>query len=473
MSVERAVVIGGSIAGLCAARVLSDFFDEVMIVDRDEFPAGAVERAGVPQSRHVHALLVGGRRQLDRLFPGFDELMRARGALDIDFLRDFATLRPDGWWPPEASGLQTLFASRVLLESVVRELLCARRNVRLLPRHAVGSLRADGTRITGVRLQPRDGGGVTNVDTGLVVDASGRGSQAPAWLAALGLPVPADTVVDGFVGYSTRWYQAPDPWPSEWWWKGVWIDPAGPTDFRAAVLSPVEGGRWVVTAGGLGRHYPPTDEDGFTAALGTLRSPLIAEAVRHATPISPVYCNRQMANRFRHWERWPVALRGFVATGDAVCAFNPVYGQGMTSAAFTAGILADCLDAVGPTSAELPRRFFAAQARFLREPWSMATGADFRYATTEGVRPAGVHLLNPYFDLLFRACVDDLVVRRRLGEVIHMLRPARDLFSPTTIARAALSAARRLTRRDVAPTAIPALPPSRAPHWHAIGNTPG
>ena len=463
MSVDRAVVIGGSIAGLCAARVLSDFFGEVTVVDRDEFPDGAVERAGVPQSRHVHALLVGGRRELDRLFPGFDRLMLERGALDIDFLRDFATLRPDGWWPPEPSGLQTLFASRVLLESVVRELLSVRPNVRFLPRHAVERLIASGDplRVRSVRLQPRDPGGVTSLDAELVVDASGRGSHAPDWLVALGLPAPAETVVDAFAGYSTRWYRAPEPWPAEWWWKGIWLDPAGPHDFRAAVLSPVEGWRWVVTAGGLARHYPPSDPDEFTAALATLRSPLIAEAVGRATPISPVYCHRQMANRFRHYERSDAPLRGFVATGDAVCAFNPVYGQGMTSAAFTAGILAGCIDAVGPTSPELPRRFFAAQAKFLREPWGMATGADFRYATTAGARPLGVRFLNPYFDALFKTCADDPVVRQRFGEVIHMLRPAGALFDPSILVRTAAATLRRLRLPAPART-IPALPPAPA-----------
>jgi 2-polyprenyl-6-methoxyphenol hydroxylase-like FAD-dependent oxidoreductase len=316
--------------------------------------------------------------------------------------------------------------------------------------------------VTGVRLRPRDGAGVTALEAELVVDASGRGSHAPAWLEALRLPVPEETVVDAFVGYSTRWYQAPEPRPREWWWKGIWIDPEGPHDYRAAVLSPVEGGRWVVTQGGLAGHYPPSDEAEFTAALGTLRSPVIAEAVRRATPLSPVYCNRQMANRFRHYERWPARLRGFVAAGDAVCAFNPVYGQGMTSAAFTAGILAGCLDAVGPTSPELPPRFFAAQAAFLREPWAMATGADFRYATTAGDRPSAVRLLNPYLDALFRTCVDDTVVRERLGEVIHMLRPARTLFDPNILLRTAAGTVRHLLTGP-SPTPASASPPT--PRW--------
>ena len=153
-----------------------------------------------------------------------------------------AALRPDGWWSPQESGLKTLFASRVLLESVVRELLGARSNVRLLARHDVTGLVTDGTppRVTGVRLRARDATGVAALEAELVVDASGRGSHAPAWLEGLLLPAPEETVVDAFVGYSTRWYQAPEPWPGEWWWKGIWIDPEGPQDYRAAVADDYE-----------------------------------------------------------------------------------------------------------------------------------------------------------------------------------------------------------------------------------------
>jgi 2-polyprenyl-6-methoxyphenol hydroxylase-like FAD-dependent oxidoreductase len=467
MAEITAVVIGGSIAGMCAARVLSDVCARVTVIDRDEYPAGVGERPGVPQSRHVHALLAGGRRELERLFPGFDRLMLERGALEVDFLRDFATLRAAGWWPPVPSGFTTLFASRALVESILRELLRARANVELVERHAVEDLIAVGDgdpRVTGVRVRARAGGAVETVAADLVVDASGRSSHAPAWLGALGLEPPVDTVVDAFAGYSTRWYQAPplDARPAGWWWKGVWIDPEGPEDHRAAVLFPIEHERWIVTIAGLARHYPPADEAGFSAALADLRSPLLAEAVRLATPISGVVCNRQMANRFRHYERWEVRLPGFVAIGDAVCSFNPVYGQGMTTAGLAAGILAGCLARHGPTDPELPRRFFEAQAAFLQEPWNMATGADFRYPTTAGARPLVMPLFNAYMDALFASSADDPVVRRLLGEVIHMLRPASSLFGPTIVARVALGTVRQRWSGRGTPAPIPAWPPPPA-----------
>src|SRR5207244_2456832 len=140
-----------------------------------------------------------------------------------------------------------------------------------------------------------------------------RGSQAPDWLRALGLEPPANTVVDSLSGYATRWYREPEParWPAEWWWKGIWVDPHEPEHMTAGVLFPVEGGRWIVTIAGIAGHYPPSDEAGFGAALARLRSPIIAHAVQLAEPISPVYSNRAMANRFRPFGRWPERLDGF------------------------------------------------------------------------------------------------------------------------------------------------------------------
>jgi 2-polyprenyl-6-methoxyphenol hydroxylase-like FAD-dependent oxidoreductase len=268
-------------------------------------------------------------------------------------------------------------------------------------------------------------------------------------------------VVNSFAGYSSRWFNAPEPtrWPREWWWKGIWIDIKEPEHMTAGVLFPVEQGRWIVTLGGVAKHYPPSDEAGFMAALSRLRSPIIAEAVRLAEPISPVYCNRAMANRFRHYEQWQERLAGFVALGDAVCAFNPVYGQGMTTGTVSATILADCLKKYGPTNPELPRYFFRAQARFQGDPWRLATGADFRFPQTEGERPLGSRLFDPYMRALFAAAVDDVVLRRRVGEVLNMLKPPASFFALPILARVALGSVRRLFTPSSDGQPIPAMPP--------------
>jgi 2-polyprenyl-6-methoxyphenol hydroxylase-like FAD-dependent oxidoreductase len=459
----HAVVVGGSVAGLCAARVLAGVYDRVTVVERDALPDGTTSRPGVPQARHVHALLVRGRRELERLFPGFDAAMRAAGAQELDFARDFATLRPQGWGPRVDARLPTLYASRGLLERVVRDLLRRQTPVTLRDATVVEGLVLDGAApaaVRGVRVRRRDGGAPEALAATLVVDASGRGSRVLGWLEAAGIPPPAEDVVDPYAAYATRWYQAPPPAsrPAEWWWRGVWIDPVEPHHPTAAVLFPVEDDRWIVTVAGFAGRQPPTDVDGFTTALERLRSPIIADAVRHAAPLSPVHGYGDMRNRFRHFERWPAAPRGLLAAGDAVCAFNPVYGQGMTCAAVSATLLRATLAALGPDHPELPTRFFATQAGFLRDPWDLATGADFRFGTTAGPRPALAALLRRLADGLFEIATDDPDLLTRVGEVLNLVRPVRDLFLPDVAPLVAAGALRRALRPRRVLRQLPAVP---------------
>ena len=313
-------------------------------------------------------------------------------------------------------------------------------------------------------MRSRDGGGEREIEADLVADVSGRGSKSPAWLGELGLEPPAETVVDSYAGYSSRWFNAPAPErrPREWWWKGIWLDPKIPEHMNAGVLFPLENNRWLVTLAGIGKQYPPNDEPGFMAMLDRLRSPIIAEAVRLAEPISPVYSNRSMANRWRHYEKWKGRLDGFVALGDAVCAFNPVYGQGMTSGAVSATILRESLKQHGVSSPELPPSFFKALARFAAGPWSMATGADFAVPETQGERPRLGWLFGPVMQRILAAANDDDVVRNRMGEVFNMLKPPAAMFAPPILGRTLLATTRRAVKRRPQSAAIPAMPPPAA-----------
>jgi 2-polyprenyl-6-methoxyphenol hydroxylase-like FAD-dependent oxidoreductase len=463
MGSTHAIVIGGSMAGLCAARVLAGFYDKVTVIDRDAYPAGAHERPGVPQSRHVHALLMRGRLELDRLFPGFEQTMLERGALEINFGRDFATLRRDGWAERRPNAITTLFASRVLIEATVRELIRKVPNVELIERaEAVGfeTARGETLRVSGVKVNPRDGGAAFTLSGDLIIDASGRATKIPSWIEAMSLPAPPETVVDSHTGYASRWYKVnPQRRPKDWWWKGVWIDPIAEDFSTAGVVFPVENNRMIVTMAGIGGHYPPIDEDEFTARLAQLRSPIIAEEVALAEPMSQVYSYRHMANRWRHYEKWGARLDGFIALGDSSCAFNPVYGQGMTTGALSALMLGECLAKNGINDAEVPRKFFAAQARFQAEPWGLATGADFRIPGTEGKRPMINRVIDPLLGKMFLVANDDPEIGDRIGEVINMMKPPSALFEPSLLRLIAKAWSRRLIRGRRPRHAAAAMPP--------------
>ncbi|MGH8011330.1 MAG: FAD-dependent oxidoreductase [Candidatus Binataceae bacterium] len=444
MGPTHAIVIGGSFSGLTTGRVLSEFFDKVTVFDRDSFPNGVQDRAGVPQARHVHGLLTRGLQEYERLFPGLERMALERGATFHDHTWDFVVLRPQGWQARYRSGLPFLSASRELIESCVRELFRLNPKVELYERTTVTGLRVsrDGPRCTGVIVP--SGGGKKVIEADLIVDASGAVSRAPAWLQAAGLTPPEETVVDPLAGYSSRWFQGPprDQWPPQWWWwAGAYIR-RRPDDVIEANFQLKEHDRWHLTLSGFNRRYPPTHEDEFMAMLPRLRSPVIAEMVRMMEPISPVYANRAIRNRWRRYERWRERLDGFIAIGDAYCAYNPVYAQGMTAAVISALALRECLKKYGPADARLPLEFFAAQARVQRDPWLFSAGVDLRFPFTIGQHPLSLRLFNFYLDSVGGA-IRDPMVRQRLGEVAQLVRPLSDLFEPSIVGKASLAALKR------------------------------
>jgi 2-polyprenyl-6-methoxyphenol hydroxylase-like FAD-dependent oxidoreductase len=444
----HAVVIGGSMAGLLAARVLSDRFRRVTVVDRDRFPEEPGFRKGVPQSRFPHVLLPGGLQVLRRLFPGIVEELVCAGAVRYLWPRDALWLTAGGWsgrFAHEGEGRGALSQSRELVEWVVRRRVEALGNVRILEgREAIGLLAStDRREVTGIRLRLRPPAGADKTEelrADLVVVASGRSSQAPRWLAELGYEPPEETNIDAFLGYAGRTYAVPPALGADW--KIIFVQANPPADGRGGILLPVEGGRWSVALFGGGRDYPPIDEEGFLAFAKSLRSPVLYEAIRRAEPLTQVHGYRRTANRRRHYERLRHLPERFLVTGDAACAFNPVYGQGMSVAAGEAAALDRCLceqrrRRPGGKLTGLPRRFQKEVARSHAGAWTIASGEDLRYPTAEGARrDLPTRLSHRYFDRVVRAAMRDEAANLAFVDVIGLLAPPASLFRPSVLRRA-------------------------------------
>src|SRR5215831_4653042 len=436
MPTTSALVIGGSLAGMCAARVLSDFVERVTIIERDTYPSAHEFRPGVPQARHVHNLLARGLREFESFFPGFERRMRERGAVAVETGWDVATLWPHGWSRRSHTGLWQLYASRPLIEGTVLELCRGLPNVTFLERTEVSALRATGGNrrsCTGVEVRTRDGGPTRTLEADLVVDASGAHSKSGEWLQQLGLAVPEDEIVEGHSGYSSRWFAFDQAWPSDWWWKVLFLRLATPERPYLIGFFPIENQRWLLSYIGVNKSYPPRADADFTAALERLATPVVHQMVRRMEPISPVYSSRATRNRWRHYERWRTPLDRFVAIADAACSFNPRFGQGMSAATVSARLLKNCLDTYGIVDPRLPGRFFSAQAHFQRTPWLFAAGDDLRLPLSEGNRSLSIRLFNWYRPQLV-AC-PDRQVGARLSQVTQFLRPLSSLFAPQIVSR--------------------------------------
>ena len=440
---RHAVVLGGSMAGLLAARVLTDHFEKVTIVERDPYPATAEPRRGTPQANHVHALLLRGRQILEQLFPGLQSEMIAAGAPLLDMADDIAWFTPAGWGVRFPSDLKVLAFTRPVLDFHVRRRLVLNPRIKLMDNTHVLSLvpHPNSKQIAAVVISSRNGDVDRTVarklSCDLIVDATGRASRAPRWLQDLGYPPTEETVVNAHIGYASRLYQIPENFNVDW--RCTFVQAAPPERKRGGILFEVEGNRWLVTLIGGGRDYPPSDEAKFLEFARSLPVPTIYDAIRNAEPLTPIKTHRGTENRLRHFERARRLPDNFLALGDAVCAFNPVYGQGMTIAALGAMTLEQSLREQLRSTDGLrgfSSRFQKKLAKVNKAPWMMATGEDFRYREVEGGSPSAMtSFMHKYMDHVVQLATINSVVRGVLLRAFSMLVPPTALFRPAILLR--------------------------------------
>ncbi|MFS8097968.1 hypothetical protein LFM09_12575 [Lentzea alba] len=421
---RTAVVLGGSVAGLCSAGALAPYFDQVLVLERDELPAEAEHRRGVPQSKHPHFLLNSGRRAIGALFPGFEEALIAAGGLHLMPSLDAAYLDGEGWSARKRSSMTMVYGSRILIERVLRDKVRELPNVTIREGVAVTGLAVGPDGITGVYF------GDEHVAADLVVDAMGRGSSVSTWLAAAGRPEPEVLTLDAKVTYTSRWYELPSPRPSTWWWQHLVIMPTPhrgehPAEHEFLVnFFPVENNRAIACMGSWGIEMPRTTET-FVESARRVRTPLFAEAMDRCSPTSEVHLTRSTGNKWRRYDRTP--LRGLACVGDSICAFNPFYGQGVSSAANSALLLREHLSRAERLDARFFVRFLRAQRAMLNVPWRLAMARDKGYKCAEGTEKAPEwqrRLLDavsgPAFSFIVGAAREDAVVDEHFAKVFNM-----------------------------------------------------
>jgi flavin-dependent dehydrogenase len=355
--------------------------------------------------------------------------------------KEVRMLYPYGWAPRETIGVEILTFTRPLFESTIRRHLLDNPRISMLEGHEVCGLVADDDhrRVTGVRVRARNRadqpevGDETVLHADLVVDTSGRPSEAPLWLTELGFQAPEETVIDAFWGYATRLYEPPADWKADW--KVTLCLNRPPYQPRAGVIQPIEGNRWLVSVAGVMRDYPPTDEEGFLQFAKSLSSTAVYDAIKDARPLTGIRGFRRTANRLRHFDKLPSLPEGFVALGDAVCGFNPIYGQGMTLACLSALELGKWLRESGGGRLD-GLVFHKKLAKLVAAPWAMASSADLLWPATQGGEiNAPVRFMHWYIDQIFRLIPDHPEVYRRFQRVNHMLDGPEGLFHPAISAR--------------------------------------
>ncbi|HXO13331.1 MAG TPA: 2-polyprenyl-6-methoxyphenol hydroxylase-like oxidoreductase [Mycobacterium sp.] len=434
---QTAVVLGASIAGLLAARVLADFYGTVKVVERDVLPEQPVTRRGVPQGALPHIAAARGMQIMSDLFPGLPDELVAGGARvwnDGDLSRLSMSFSGHPFQRsgtiPDPQAIVVYYAHRTFLEWSVRRRVLAIPNIEMLDGHdAVRLTSTPGhERVTGIVMAERESGAETHVAADLVVDATGRGSRTPVFLDQLGYGRPREDELKVHVTYAGLPVRMPAGTVREF----ITLVGPLPTRPRGFAMFAGEGDTYMLAIQTLAGRKVPTDYAGLLDCVADMVSPDVLAVIRRAEPLADVTQYRFPSNRWRRYDQMKRTPGGLIVMGDAFCNFNPLYGQGMSVAAMESLILRDCLQ---NGDKDLPRRFFHRCAKELRGPWRSAVSSDLSLPQIAGKRSVSVRIGNAYLERVLIATENDRLLVQQFLRVMYLIDPVSRLFRPSTMLR--------------------------------------
>ena len=384
-------------AGLVAAAELAASFEQVTLIDRDTITEQAADRNGVPQSYHFHGLLPGGLEVMMKLFPGFDQDLLDAGSLTPEPDQFYAytaegksysimRFQPEPQAPPPGFP-RTHIQSRRLLERCLRTRVEGVPNITTRYQTMVRQLLIDGGEVRGVIIE--DTG--EQIEADLVIDATGRVSRTLGWLDELGYERPAESYIHCEFAYTSVFLRPHDP--SAFTDVGFFVgtDLEGPHRNRGGALVRMEEGLMLGMIAGRFGDQPPTDMAGYLEYAGTLLEPRFHQLVSAADPVSEPHHFKFPKSIRRHYHQLSRFPERLLPIGDAISHNNPVYGQGMSSAARQAQALGRLVAeraAAGQPLQGLWRDYFPAVHEETRAPWLFAALADFARPECTGDFPA-------------------------------------------------------------------------------------
>ncbi len=453
---QAAIIIGGGIAGLLAARTLCGHFKDIIIIEKDKYPSQDGPRNGTPQSNHIHVLLIKGKEILLRLFPDLERNLVAKGAHIVNLTNDVDYYVGTGYSIKFESNLTTIACTRQLLENEIRNEILefpnvnVRENTRATGLVVAKDEKTERSICKGVTVISTDTNSEEIIMGDLVVDTSGRESKTAEWLDQLGYGKPKETVVNSYIGYSTFRFKptsaqisqqpaAPDDEDDDNdnhkpIIKPIIILTKPPLNPRMGIIYPVEGSSWLIGILGVGKNYPPTDKQGFLQYTKKLETLDIYNAIKDFELSGPIYGYRTPGSRQYHYEKMKTWPENFVTYGDSVSSFNPFYGQGITVACIEAVTLDKVLRKHKKRNKDLlgySTTFQKKVSKINNLPWLLGTSEDFRWPSTEGIRPRiFTQYMQKYSHRVLLLTPKSKIAAKSFFEVMHMMRSPLILFHP-------------------------------------------
>ena len=433
----RAVVVGASVAGLFAGRVLADYFDEVILLDKEGLDGGAAPRKAVPQGNHIHGILTPTYHVLERFLPELIDDLIDNGAHVFDGGRDWRFHVYGNVLAKGETGQKLIGSTRPLFEHRLRHCVSKIPYIEIRTGHRFVNwmIGDDNAHVDGVVVE--NGAGDVELVADLLVDARGRASTLPKELTEFGFDAPEEELVGVNLGYTSRLYRAANYSPE---WNLLIINPSAPETWIGGLIEKVENEQFIVTQFGYFGDHAPADDDGFLQRARLLDIPDIAEFLEIAEPVSDFQRFGTKETRMRRFDKLDAFPERLLVIGDAVCNLNPIYGQGMTKAAREANHLWDTLsrhieenESMDGFADSFRRSLPGAGAAWA---WQLTSGADLGYPQTTGKRQPIGPFMGWYMKRLFVRSATSLDARERLFDTLMLVNAPDKLFTPGMILHA-------------------------------------
>ena len=415
---KRALVLGGSIAGMVAARVLADHADEVWIAEPDLLEDAPAARRGTPHSNQAHTLLGKGRTVIEQLMPGIIRQMVREGGQLVGSGPGGAKWFLNGRAKVPVRGGSAVSVTRPFLEWHVRRRVLALPNVSLVKGRATG-LTMTGGRVDGALICPPGSKDSERHPADLVVDATGRSSRLGDWLGQHDFPAPEKQRMSLDLGYATCLFHREPGQRLDGHVAVYSLYTATKAHSGPSSMTPVEGDRWLTLVSGYGDRRPGRDFEEFKARCRADPATQLRLLPDACEPAGEVFVHRFPDSLRRDFDALPRFPAGLVAIGDAVASFNPTYGQGISVAALQALALREWL--AEPGAVEAPAyRYFRRVREVIDDAWSFNAAQDGYLPHVKTAKPLAGRLRCGLFEAVQNATVTDEVVHRAFLEVVNM-----------------------------------------------------
>ncbi len=422
----HATVVGGSMAGLIAARVLSNHFEKVTIIEKDIVNNEPETRKGQSQTKHIHLLLVQAMNTLSHYFPDLKEELLANGALELDVGNDYNWYSYGGIKKKGKTGITALTMSRPLLEYHVKKGVVSMGNIVIQDNTKVKEIHIKNNVVRALSIEKE--GKREELKTDFIVDASGRGSKSFKWLKQHGYEIPQESKIKIDITYVTVLFKRKKVALGQKL-EVISYSPEAPKEKLGVVMMPIEDDRWVLTLIGMRGAIPPQNDQELIMFLKKLPIKGIYDIVSETDRLTEFMVYKYPNSVRRHYEKLKNFPGSYIVLGDTISSFNPMYAQGMASSIFQAKILDEVLGQI-TSNDHIFKPYISKVTKIIEALWTAGAYEDFKYPETEGKKPIAANLVNNYMKTLQKAANNDAELFKEILEVAGFLKPGMKLFRP-------------------------------------------